>query len=289
MTAILAAFLPVAMMILMFSLGLRLALRDITGALRGSPAYGAGLALQVLGLPLLAFAIGSLFGLSPMLMAGLMLVAASPGGVTSNYATHLARGKVGLSVAMTLSTSLLAPITLPLVLVAAGVTAPQPAGLLKISLGMSAVAIVPMLLGMALAHFAPRMVAKMVRVVDPLAKLLFVLMVLATFAQNWGAMQRAFAETGMAVVTLAVIAPMLAFVAGRGLRLEAAATRTIMTEVSLQNVAITIFVAGALLKSPELSIPGLIYAVVMNLVVLVLIGLASLAPRGAEGTRLRVR
>ena len=74
--------------------------------------------MQVVGLPLIAYSVARAFGLAPGLFAGLMLVAASPGGVTSNYASLLARGAVGLSVSMTVVTSLLAPLTLPLVLAA---------------------------------------------------------------------------------------------------------------------------------------------------------------------------
>lgn len=274
MAAFLAAFLPVAMMVLMFSLGLRLSLREIVGELRAPRALGLGLMVQMLGLPVLSFAIARGIGLDPILTAGLMLVAASPGGVTSNYAAHLARGSVGLSVAMTLVTSLLAPVTLPLVLVASGVAAPEPAALLKISLGMSAVAVAPMALGMVLSRYLTRIATPLARVVDPLAKLLFLAMVIATFAQNWGAMQGAVSAVGGAVLALALLAPVLAFAVARAGRLDGTRARTVMTEAALQNVAVTIFVAGQLLGQPALSIPGLIYAVLMNLVALLIIGSA---------------
>jgi BASS family bile acid:Na+ symporter len=285
MAAFLAAFLPVAMMVLMFSLGLRLRLGELLAELRAPRALGLGLGAQMLGLPLLAFAIARALGLDPLLTAGLMLVAASPGGVTSNYAAHLARGSVGLSVAMTLVTSLLAPLTLPLVLVAAGVAAPDPAGLWKISLGMSAVAVAPMALGMALARYLPRLATPLGRWIDPLAKLLFLAMVVATFVQNWGAMQGAVSAVGGAVLLLAVLGPVLALGLARLGRLDGMRARTVMTEAALQNVAITIFVAGKLLGQPELSIPGLIYAVLMNLVALLIIGSAGLGARRAALAR----
>lgn len=276
MAGFLAAFLPVAMMVLMFSLGLRLRLGEIVGELRAPKALGLGLMVQMLGLPVLAFGVARAIGLDPILTAGLMLVAASPGGVTSNYAAHLARGSIGLSVAMTLVTSLLAPVTLPLVLVASGVSAPEPAGLLKISLGMSAVAVAPMALGMVLARYLPRLATPLARGVDPLAKLLFLAMVIATFVQNWGAMQGAVSGVGGAVLVLALLGPALAFGVARLGRLDGTRLRTVMTEAALQNVAITIFVASQLLGQPELAIPGLIYAVLMNFVALLIIGSAAL-------------
>lgn len=268
MAALMAAFLPVAMMVLMLALGLRLAPREIFAALRAPRALGAGLALQLIALPALAFGLARVFGLSAPLAAGLMLVAASPGGVSSNYITHLARGSVALSVTMTLLTSLLAPLSLPLVLGLSGAAAPESGALWRISLGMSAVALAPLALGMAAGHLAPGFAARTSRLLDPLARLLFALMVGATFVQNWGAMRAGFASAGPAVLALAVLAPALALGVGRALSLGAAAGRTIAIEISLQNVAITIFVAGKLLGAPALAIPGLIYAVVMNIVAL---------------------
>lgn len=137
MTSLISVFLPAAMMVLMASLGLRLHPRELVATLRRPRALGAGLAVQMIGLPLAAFGIAHLFGLSAGLAAGLMLVAASPGGVSSNYITHLARGRVALSVAMTLTTSLAAPVTLPLVLALCGIATPSPTALLRISFSMT--------------------------------------------------------------------------------------------------------------------------------------------------------
>jgi len=277
MTEMISTFLPAAMMILMLSLGLGMRPRDIGGAFKAPRALVTGLSVQVIGLPLAAVAIGYAAGLDPLLMAGLVLVAASPGGVTSNYATLLARGVVGLSVAMTFVTSLAAPFTLPLVLGLSGIEGPQAGGLVRISLGMTAVALAPLVIGMALAGFAPTFATRMEKLLTPVARVMFLLMVLATFAQNWGAMGEAFARVGGAVTLFAITAPVLAIVAARLARIDGARSRTIMVEATMQNVAITIFVASTLLDAPALAIPGLIYAVEMNIAALVIIGVACLA------------
>lgn len=281
MAQMIAIFLPLAMVVLMASLGLRLRLADLAATARAPRALGTGLVVQLLGLPLMAFLITLALGLPAPLAAGVMLVAASPGGVSSNYIAHLARGKVALSVAMTLCTSLAAPLTLPLVLAAAGATAPAPAALLRISFGMTLVAVAPLALGMAFAHFAPRIAATTERRLAPIAKALFALMVLATFAQNWSAMSDAFGAVGLAVGLLAIAAPGLALVAGRLMQLGAPERRTIAVEASLQNVAIAMFVAGPVLGQPQLAIPALIYALCMNLVALGLIAQATVRARAA--------
>ncbi|MCB1347165.1 MAG: bile acid:sodium symporter family protein [Maritimibacter sp.] len=285
MTEMISAFLPLAMMVLMLSLGLRLDPGEAGRAVREPGALLAGLGVQMIGLPLIAFAVSRGLGLAPTLAAGLLLVAASPGGVTSNYAALLARGSVGLSVAMTFVTSLAAPITLPLVLLIASVSVPGAAGLWKISLAMVAVALVPILLGVGAARFAPRVSARVSRRLDPVARLLFLAIVLATFWQNWGAMGQAFSEVGGAVTLFAVLAPLLAFLAGRALGLGGPERRTIMIEATMQNVAVTIFVATALMGNSALAIPGLIYAVEMNLVALLLIGWAHVTARRAGARR----
>ncbi|SMH47336.1 bile acid:sodium symporter family protein [Maritimibacter sp. HL-12] len=284
MTGLLSAFLPAAMMILMLSLGLGMRPRDIAGAVRAPRALATGLAVQMIGLPLAAVVIGHAAGLDPLLTAGLVLVAASPGGVTSNYVTLLAGGVVGLSVAMTLVTSLAAPLTLPLVLGLAGVEGPAAGGLWRISLGMTAVALAPLVIGMALAGFVPAFAARVEKLLTPVARAMFILMVLATFAQNWGAMGEAFARVGWAVTLFAIAAPVLAILAAAAARLNAARSRTIMVEATMQNVAITIFVASTLLDAPALAIPGLIYAVEMNIAALVIIGAARMVEtrRGAN-------
>jgi bile acid:Na+ symporter, BASS family len=282
MTELMSAFLPIAMMVLMLSLGLRLRPAEAVRAVRQPRALVTGLAVQLIGLPLIAFAIGWALGLGPVLLAGLMLVAASPGGVTSNYAALLARGSVGLSVTMTLVTSLAAPITLPLVLLVAAVAVPGAAGLWKISLAMTAVALLPLVLGMGAAHLAPRPVGWLARRLDPVARLLFLAIVVATFVQNWDAMGGAFAEVGVAVSLFALAAPLLAFGAAWLVGLGQAERRTIMVEATMQNVAITIFVASTLMGDAGLAIPGLIYAVEMNIVALLIIGAAQLATRRAR-------
>lgn len=274
MTEMISTFLPAAMMVLMLSLGLRLDPGEAARAVRAPRALLTGLVVQLIGLPLIAFAVGRGLGLASALTAGLMLVAASPGGVTSNYATLLARGSVGLSVAMTCVTSLVAPITLPLVLLIASVSVPGAAGMWKVSLAMLAVALVPISFGVIAARFVPIISGRMSRWLDPVAKLLFLAIVLATFWQNRGAMGQALSEVGSAVTLFMILAPILAFLAGRVVGIRVDERRTIMMETTMQNVGVTIFVATVLMGDSALAIPGLLYALEMNLVALLLIGWA---------------
>ena len=272
MGAAFSAFLPVGMIILMFVLGLRLAPRDIIAPLAAPRALAVGLGLQMLALPLLAWTIGHVAGLSPTLLAGFMLVAAAPGGVTSNYIAHLARADLGLSVTMTLITSLAVALSLPVVLVLARVPMPEATGLVGIGVKMALVAVVPIAAGVAVSVVAPERSAAALRLGEPLAKAIFAILVIGTFVQNRAAMQQHFGDLGAPIVALNLGALALGRSVPAILGIAAAPARAIMVEVSLQNIAVTIFVATTLLGRSELAIPGLLYAVVMNVTALALIG-----------------
>lgn len=275
MTEILARLLPLGLILLMFVVGLRLKPDALKVAFLRPAALALGLAVQVIGLPLVAFALAWIFALAGPMAAGLVLVAAAPGGVTSNYIALLARADLALSAAMTLVTTALASLTIPLVLVLAGVAdLPGAGGLARISLMMAAIALGPMLLGMMLARLAPGGSARIGTVLEPVSRLVFIAMVLATFAQNWGPMVQNLTSVGPAVLALNLSALALAAAAAALAGLGAARRRAIMVEASLQNVAVALFVAGTLLGKPEMTVPALVYAVVMNASALVQIGLA---------------
>lgn len=280
MTALLDAFILAAMMILMFSLGLRLSLSEIMTEFRHPRALLIGLGVQVVGVPLLAWMVGTAALLTPAMFAGLMLVAASPGGLGSNYATMLMRGKVGLSVSMTTLTILAAPVTMPLVLWLSGAAVLDGAGLWRLSLGMIAGALIPMGAAMALRRLLPRVTLALSRPLEPLARSLFLLMIAATVVRNRDAMTNAFPQLGLPVLMLAICVPMLAASVAWVMNLTGPERRAVMSEASLQNVAISVFVASGLLDLPALAIPGLLYAVMMNFVILVMIGLTALRAGG---------
>jgi len=273
-----SALLPLGLAFLMVVVGLKLTFGGLAAVVRPPRALLAGLAVQILVLPVLAFGLARAFALPEHLSTGLMLVAAAPGGITSNYVALLARADVALSTAMTLVTNLVACLSMPLVLALAGVPlaigAPV-AALARISIAMFAVTALPLLLGLWLKRARPGWVARFERPLDVASQLVFAAIVLATFAQNWQAMTGYAAAAGPAVVLLNLGGIGAALAAGALLRLPRPQGRAIAIETGLQNVALTIFVATTLMGHGELALVGLVYAVVMNLTALGLIA----APR----------
>jgi len=185
---------------------------------------------------------------------------------------------------MTLVTTALAAVTIPSILFFAGVSdLPGVSGLVRMSMAMTGVALVPMASGIAFAAWRPALARHLVSLLDPVSKVVFAVMVLATFVQNWGSMMDHLTSVGPAVAALNLIALGLAGAAGVFLGLSVEQRRAIMVEASLQNVAVAMFVAGSLLKNPALATPALIYALVMNISALIQIGMAQKARVPASG------
>lgn len=288
-----SALLPLGLAFLMLVVGLRLSWSDFKGLWRKPLAVLLGLVLQMGVLPLMAIAIARFLDLPPGLALGLLVVAAAPGGITSNFITMLAKGDVALSTTMTLFTSFAACVSIPLVLSFGGAPIPGGFGALVASLGKTGaavlvVSVVPLLIGLAVHSFRPALADRWGRVLDKLATLIFFGLVASAFAQNWSAMMEHAREAGLASALLNASAIALAFVAGGAAGLPRRQSLAIAIECGLQNVAMAMFVASTVLKDDSLMIPALIYAVVMNISALALLAVGRMAPaepvKAAAGT-----
>lgn len=266
-----SALLPLGLAFLMFVVGLRLTTGEFAGVFARPRALAVGLAVQTLALPVIALALASAFALPQTLAAGLLVVAAAPGGITSNYAALLARADAALSTAMTLATSLLAFLTVPAALRIGGVGDIAGAALLKMSLAMFAVSAAPLAAGLATRRLAPDVVSRRGAAFDRAARLVFAAIVLATFWENRAALVDHAATAGPAVLALNAGAIGAGWLAARAAGLARPQRFAIMIETGLQNVALAIVVATAALGRGELTIPALLYALAMNLAALALI------------------
>lgn len=271
--------LPLGLAFLMFVVGLRLSGADLAACLARPRALLVGLAAQLVALPALALVWNAAFGLSGALAAGLIVVAAAPGGITSNYAALLARGDLALSTAMTLATSLAAFLTVPAVLTLSGAGAGAGAPLAAMA-GMSAatalICAAPLALGMAARRFAPRSADRAQSPLDRLGRIVFAALVAATFWENRATLVAHAGTVGPAVVALNLSGLAAAAALTRLAGLGAPQRAAIMVETGLQNVAMALFVTQAM-GGGGLAIPALLYAVAMNVSAL---GLIAAGRRG---------
>jgi BASS family bile acid:Na+ symporter len=281
--AVLTQWLPLALAFIMLYLGLTLRIQDFENVLKCPRSLVAGLVGQLLMVPLLGLGVAWSLHLEPVMAVGLMVLAACPGGVSSGLLTHLARGDVALSISLTAVTSVAAMLTLPLVVdgsmrffMASGMGIEFPLGGMVRSIFL--LTTVPVLTGMALRTWQPVRVLRIEPMAGRISTALFVLVVCITFWDQRQVLLDNFFTIGPACLLLNVLILAGAWVLGRQLGLIRRDRISVVTECGLQNSALGIFVCLQLLQSPAMSVPSVVYALLMNGGALVFVLLMRLKP-----------
>jgi bile acid:Na+ symporter, BASS family len=258
--------LPAALAFIMWTLGLGLTVADFARVAAAPKGVAIGLANLLVLSPLLAFGVASAYGLAPAFAVGLVLLGASPGGTMANLMTHLARGRVALSVTMTAVSSVVAFVTVPLFLTlainrfdAAGLSGDvEMAGIVA---RVFAVTILPLAAGMAIRARAPDWVAEHGGVASRAALAAFVVVVAGAVISEWDKVTGSLGDLAAAALTLNVAAMALSFGLARLARLDGPSATAIALELGVHNAALAIAVGAAV--DPALSIPAAVYSVFM--------------------------
>lgn len=271
---ILLLIIPI-LMLLMFSLGLDLRPADFLRVVRWPRAALIGLAAQMFGLPLAAFLVALLLGLPPILAVGLILLAACPGGPSSNAFTMLARGDVALSVSLTAVTSVITVLTIPLVVnLAMGYWMAADTSLrlaLGPVLGQNAVTILlPVGLGMLVRNRNEDFARRLGNILRKAALPLLLVMIAVFMVQQSAVLAAGLSTVALATFLLIITAMTLGAFLGWIGRLREGERRAIIMEVGMQNAAQAMAIAASpfLLANSVYAIPAVVYAVTMNLVLL---------------------
>ncbi|KAA5805435.1 bile acid:sodium symporter family protein [Alkalicaulis satelles] len=260
--------LPLALAFIMLALGVGLTPQDFRRIFSQPKAFLTGAALQFISLPLLAIAIVALIPAPPVLKVGIVLLAACPGGTTSNLLTHMARGDVALSISLTALTSLLSVITVPLVLIIAlalfmGPDAPD-VGLVTTGLTIFALTVIPVAIGMGLRRIAPGVAALIERRSRLMSGLVFVAVVAATVLSEGIAVTiQRFAEAGLVALALNLAAMTIAFAVSSLMALRMRQRIALTLECGLQNATLAIVVSVALLGDLAYAVPAAVYGLLM--------------------------
>lgn len=260
--------LPAALFLIMIGMGLTLTPKDFREVLIAPKATMFGLLAQVLVVPLAAFALAWSLSLDPLLAVGLVIIAACPGGTTSNIYTYLGGGDVALSVVLTVLASLVAIITLPLytslaleMFQDASLTIDLPVGRTVISLLV--IVIVPLLIGMSLRKWTPQFAGRAERFVGLFGMIVLVL-VIAAILLSLGDRVVVLARDGAFIaVLLNLIGIAVGLGGGRLLGLDLRQSFTIAIELGLKNATLGLMITLTLLHSNEMSVPSAVYGVVM--------------------------
>lgn len=267
--------LPV-LIVLMFELGIELDRRAFAAVFRCPAAVAAGLAGQLLLLPLIAFGVAVAFRLPPVWFMGLMLIACCPGGSSSNVFSMLAKGDVALSVTLTALSSLTTLFTIPLVMgfaarfvaVHADAAIDLPAGRL---LAQNIVLLfLPMAGGALFRRWRPVAAQRVHALLRRVAFPALMLLAAVFFVQYASVIVAHIGVLGLAVGVLILLAMLAGALLTRLFGLRTAARRTIVIEVGMQNAAQAIAIASSplIFDSGEMAIPAIVYALLMNVVLL---------------------
>lgn len=267
------AFIPAGLAFIMFAMGLTLAVGDFRLVFAQPRAMAVGLLCQMAMLPAVAVAVVAGFAPSPAFAVGLVILAACPGGVTSNLLTHLAGGATALAVSLTAITSVAGAVTVPLVvnlglMLFAGHDHMVELPVARMTLGVFSVATLPLILGMTVNAKAPLLAKRMERVTRHVATALFAIIVVGAFASQWRTMWEHAAEVMPPALLVNAGAMALAFALARLTGLERREGIAVVLETGLQNGALGIFVAATLLGNQAMMVPSIIYALVMNVTAL---------------------
>ena len=272
---IVKVLLPLILAFIMFSLGLGLKGHDFSRVLKFPVAFGVGLANQIVLLPLVALGLAYAFGLESIFAVGLMILAMCPGGVTSNILTKIAGGNAPLSISLTAITSLLSILTVPLLVAFSvnhfmGKDAP-PVDVTRLGLTMFLITAVPVMIGMAFTAKSPTLVEKIAPVVSRTAVALFVLIIVAALANNWGTFSSNLGTLGPVAVLLNIVMLILGPGSAKILKLDHRNATTISIESGVQNGTLAIAVGTIVVAVegkvlPPVTVPAAVYSITMYLV-----------------------
>lgn len=259
--------LPLALAFIMLALGVGLTPGDFRRIFTRPKALLVGAALQYVSLPLLAILIVAFLPAPPVLKVGIVLLAACPGGTTSNLLTHMARGDVALSISLTALTSLTSMVTVPIVLMIAlalfmGPEAPD-VGLVTTGLVIFLLTVVPVGIGMAIRQFAPKAADLLDRHSRLLSGIVFTAVVMATLIADRDELAARFAEAGIVALSLNVAAMLVAFGVASLVMLKMKQRIALTLECGLQNATLAIVVAVGMLGDVAYAVPAAIYGLLM--------------------------
>ena len=257
--------LPVALAIIMVTLGLSLTPADFRRVFVVPKGVAIGIANLLVVSPLLAFGVAELYGLAAVFAVGLVILGASPGGTMANLLTHLARGDTALSVTMTAVSSVAAVVTVPLYLGLAidvfGADVGDDVSMTGVVARVFLITVVPLSIGMWLRARDPERAIAAEPRAKRIAMGLFLVVVAGAVAAEWGTFTEHVGELAAATLTLNVLAMSVSYAVSRAARLDNRQATAIAMELGLHNSTLAITVAATV--STELTIPAAVYSAFM--------------------------
>ena len=258
---------PLCLALIMLGLGLGLAVKDFTRILRYPKNFLVGFILQLIILPIVALGVALILNLSVPIAVGLMIIAAAPGGVTSNVLTKFANGDVALSISLTAVVSLISIISVPFVIITSadilGVDISTTILMTGIALKMALVVSVPVIIGMVIRGFAENFILSKFNIINKITGWLFVVVFAAIWIEEKDNILTYLVEAGLAVLILNVVMMTLAYLIAKKFVSGIPQQKCITLECGLQNGTLAVFVATLIFDDIAYMMPTAAYALTM--------------------------
>ena len=259
---------PIALALIMLGLGLGLTTQDFTRVLRNPKDFLVGFIAQLIILPIVAFLLIKILNTPTEIALGVMIIAAAPGGITSNVLTKFAKGDVALSVSLTAVVSIISIITVPLIVFTSadilGVDlASQDINLTGTALKMAGVVAVPVILGMIIRKFADNFISSKISFIDKITGFLFLIVFIAIWIEERENIFEYLSQAGLVVLILNVAMLLIAYNIAKIFASGTEQKKCIALECGLQNGTLAVFVATQISNEIVYLIPTAAYALIM--------------------------
>ena len=259
---------PIALALIMLGLGLGLTTKDFTRVIRNPKDFIIGLICQLILLPIIAYILILVFKTPIEIALGVMIIAAAPGGVTSNVMTKFAKGDVAFSVSLTAIISLISIISVPLIVFKSanllGVSnISQEITLTGVALKMAGVVTVPVIIGMIIRRFSEKFISSNINIIEKITGILFLVVFAAIWIEERENIVSYLAQAGIIVLTLNIVMMLIAYFVAKSFATGIKQIKCIALECGLQNGTLAVFVATQIFSEIIYIIPTAAYALIM--------------------------
>ena len=261
---------PLGLALIMLGLGMSLTVNDFIRVIKFPKDFFVGFVCQMLVLPVIGFTLIKLLNTPIELALGVMIIAAAPGGVTSNILTKFAGGDVALSISLTAIISLISIISVPFIIFLSidllNITyVAREISMVGVSLKMFFVVTIPVLLGMIIRHFAENIISKNVLLIQRISIAIFVFIFILIYIEEWDKIVNFLTRAGLIALTLNIVMMIVGFYVAKIFASGVAQQKCISLECGLQNGTLAVFVSTQLFDEMVYIVPTAAYALIMML------------------------
>ncbi len=259
---------PIALALIMLGLGLGLTIQDFTRVAKQPKDFLVGLICQLILLPIIAFILIKIFRTPMEIALGVMIIAAAPGGVTSNVLTKFTNGDVALSVSLTAIISLISIVSVPFIVFKSADLlqvsyASSDISMVGISLKMFLVVTLPVIIGMLIRKFATNFISSNASMIQKISIILFAIVFLAIWVEEWENIMSYLSQAGLITLVLNIVMMIVGFYIAKMFASGTEQRKCISLECGLQNGTLAVFVASQIFSDIVYLIPTAAYALIM--------------------------